>query len=218
MSIRKKSIIFDIDGTLWNTTEVVATAWNKALRKVDLPELRSLTVTAQMLQKEFGKPMDVIADHLFGAIDPDAKAAMLELCCEYEHEELENCEEDLTYPGVRETIQELSKENDLYIVSNCQDGYIEQVIRKNQLEPYIKDYECFGRTGLQKDGNIRLVLERNQISEEDAFYVGDIMGDYIATKKAGLAFIHAAYGFGQVEEAEYVIHSMPELLKLELHA
>ena len=209
-----KNLIFDIDGTLWNTTGVVAGAWNKAIRKMAVPELASLNVTADMLKKEFGKPMDVIADDLFGDIDAGVKAELLSLCCEYEQAALAECGEDLRFEGMHETLCKLSEDHNLYIVSNCQDGYIELVIKKTGLTGLIKDFECFGKTGLQKDENITLVMKRNGLEPEDTVYIGDTMGDYTATKKAGIKFVFASYGFGDVAEPDYVISSMGELLKL----
>jgi len=209
-----KNLIFDIDGTLWNTTGVVAGAWNKAIRKMAVPELASLNVTADMLKKEFGKPMDVIADDLFGDIDAGVKAELLSLCCEYEQAALSECDEDLTYEGMNYTLHKLSKNHNLFIVSNCQDGYIELVIRKTGLTGLIKDFECFGRTELQKDENIKLVMERNGLEPSDTVYIGDTMGDFTATHKAGIKFVFASYGFGDVAEPDYVISSMGELLKL----
>ena len=123
-----KNLIFDIDGTLWNTTGVVAGAWNRAVQEGNVPELASLHITADMLKKELGKPMDVIADDLFGDIDAGVKAELLSLCCKYEHEAISECTDDLRYEGMTETLAELSKDHNLYIVSNCQDGYIELVI------------------------------------------------------------------------------------------
>ena len=209
-----KNLIFDIDGTLWNTTGVVAGAWNKAIAKMAVPELASLNVTADMLKKEFGKPMDVIADDLFGDIDAGVKAELLSLCCEYEQAALSECDEDLTYEGMNDTLRKLSKNHNLFIVSNCQDGYIELVIRKTGLTGLIKDFECFGRTELQKDENIKLVMERNGLEPSDTVYIGDTMGDFTATKKAGIKFVFASYGFGDVAEPDYVISNMGELLKL----
>lgn len=209
-----KNLIFDIDGTLWNTTGVVAGAWNKAIAKMAVPELASLTVTADMLKKEFGKPMDVIADDLFGDIDAGVKAELLSLCCEYEQAALSECDEDLTYEGMNDTLHKLSEDHNLFIVSNCQDGYIELVIRKTGLTGLIKDFECFGRTELQKDENITLVMERNGLEPSDTVYIGDTMGDFTATHKAGIKFVFASYGFGDVAEPDYVISSMGELLKL----
>ena len=155
--------------------------------------------------------MDVIADDLFGDIDKEKKAGLLKVCCGYEHEAIAECREDLTYEGVRETLRELSENNRLYIVSNCQDGYIELVMEKNGIADIISDYECFGHTGLQKDENIRLLMERNGIEPGEAFYIGDTYGDYTAVKKAGIRFVFARYGFGEVSSPDEVIDSFTEL-------
>lgn len=205
-------LIFDIDGTLWDTTGVVAVAWNDAIRASGVPEIKDLIVTADMLKREFGKPMDEIADDLFGPIDPDKKARLLEHCCELEHDAILNNNDDLSYEGMRETMRMLSENNELYIVSNCQDGYIELVIEKNGLSKYIKDFECFGHTGLYKADNIKLLMERNGI--EKAIYIGDTYGDYLATKEAGCEFCFAKYGFGQVEKPDYVIETFADLRNL----
>jgi len=209
-----KNLIFDIDGTLWNTTGVVAGAWNRSVRERNVPELASLNITADMLKKEFGKPMDVIADDLFGDIDTGVKAELLSLCCKYEHEAISECTDDLTYEGMTETLKKLSLNHNLYIVSNCQDGYIELVIEKTGLGGLIKDFECFGRTGLQKDENISLLMERNGIAKEDAVYIGDTMGDFVATHKAGIKFVFAGYGFGNVDAPDYRVDCIEELLSL----
>jgi len=52
-----RNIIFDVDGTLWDTTEVVAKAWNKAISEVGGT---AAVVSATVLKKEFGKTMKVI--------------------------------------------------------------------------------------------------------------------------------------------------------------
>lgn len=207
-----KDLIFDIDGTIWNTTGVAAGAWTEAVAASKIKEIEGLIVTAEMLQREFGKPMDVIADDLFGDIDPSAKAKLLEHCCELEHEAIANCKDDLTYEGVRKTFRALSKDHNLFIVSNCQNGYIELVMEKNNITDLIKDYECFGHTGLQKDENIKLVIERNKLT--NPCYIGDTYGDYVATKKAGIPFVFASYGFGEVEKPDFVIKKFADLLSI----
>ncbi len=96
------------------------------------------------------------------------------MLCVYEEEALEENQQDICYPDVREVIKQLAKTYDLYIVSNCQCGYIEQFLRKTQLEAYIKDIECFGNTGKNKGENIRLLVKRNSLKAP--VYIGDTKG------------------------------------------
>ena len=105
----------------------------------------------------------------------------------------------------------------IYIVSNCQEGYIEAFLGFYNIaygtpEDLVEDIECYGNNLLQKDENIRLVTERNGLTA--ACYVGDIQSDYDATFKAGLPFIHARYGFGTVNAETPVIDSFEELIKV----
>jgi len=190
-------IILDIDGTIWNTTSIVAEAWNIAIEK-SFPQLPR--VSAKILQGQFGKTMKVIADNLFIGLSDSEKDFLMEKCCQEEQIALDNNTKDITYPGVIKTIQELSKEYKLYIVSNCQAGYIELVIKKNHLEAYISDFECYGNNKKNKDENISLIVQRNNL--KNPLYVGDTQGDLEACKKASVPFLFAAYGFGQVPENE----------------
>lgn len=204
-----KNIIFDVDGTLWDTTEVVAKAWNEAINEVGGTDV---IITASMLKKEFGKPMDVIADNLFYDASYEIKEQLLKKCCEYEHRHLEENMDNLLFPNVKETLKMLSDKYKLYIVSNCQCGYIELFMKKVGIEEYIIDTECFGNTGKSKGENIRLLMERNDL--EDAVYVGDTQGDYEATVFAKIPFIYAKYGFGSVLNYYLAIGDIKELLSL----
>ena len=192
------SIILDVDGTIWNTTDIVAQAWNLAIDKL-YPQVAH--VTGQILKGQFGKTMNVIADNLFSPLDEDGKSILIKECCVQEQIALDSNTKDITYSGVLKTIEELSKHIPLFIVSNCQSGYIELVIRKNKLEKYITDFECFGNTGKGKDENIHLLCERNNL--KSPVYVGDTQGDYDACKKAGVPFVWAAYGFGKPDDDGY---------------
>ncbi len=204
-----KNIIFDLDGTLWDTTEVAAKAWNQAINVVGGT---SAVITPSMLTKQFGKPMDEIARSLFSDADEKQREILLRECIRVQHEALEQSTDSLLYPGVIETIQALSAKTSLYIVSNCQSGYIELFMRKTGVERYISDIECFGNTGLSKGENIKLLMERNGL--EEAVYAGDTQGDCQAAAYAGIPFVYARYGFGDVERYDWVIDEISELLNL----
>lgn len=207
--IKTDGIILDIDGTLWNTTGVVAKAWNKAIADCgfDADE-----VNASGLQKEFGKPMNVIADDLWPALSQGQKDLLMKQCCVREQEALKENHEDISYPAVRGTIKALAQKFRLYIVSNCQSGYIELTMEKNKIADFIKDHECYGDTGLGKADNLRLLVRRNGIKAP--VYVGDTQGDADACREAGVKFVWAGYGFGSVQEFAAKVDRFDQLLDL----
>ena len=60
--IQTDGIIFDVDGTLWDSTESVAAAWNAILEH--RPDV-SFRATPDNLKKLFGRPLPVIASMIF---------------------------------------------------------------------------------------------------------------------------------------------------------
>ena len=122
----------------------------------------------------------------------------------------------ILYAGVEETLRKLKEKYHLYIVSNCQKGYIEAFLDFYHLWEYVEDIECYGNNLMQKGDNIRLVVERNHLNA--AVYVGDIQGDYDASCKAGIPFIHAAYGFGKIKADVPAIQAITELAQMDIEA
>ena len=209
MAIKTDGIILDIDGTIWNTTGVVAGAWNKAIDDLGYPAPKT---EPELLKKEFGKPMNVIADDLWPDLTQEQKDVLMQKCCEREQEAIKENQEDISYPGVRETIKKLSERFGLYIVSNCQSGYIELTMKKNGIENFIRDHECYGDTKMGKADNLRLLVERNALKAP--VYVGDTQGDADACREAGVKFVFASYGFGSVQAFEARVDAFSELLDL----
>lgn len=207
--MKAESIILDVDGTLWDTTDIIAGSWNRAIYDKGI---KDVSVTADDLKQLFGRTMKEIAQAILPDYSDEKQDDVMDLCCQYEHEDLEKDSCEVLYPGVRETIIELSKTHRVYIVSNCQSGYIEMFLKKTDLNRYVTDIECYGNTGKCKGDNIKLIMERNNI--QDVVYVGDTKGDYEATLHAGVPFVFAEYGFGNVTESFMKIKEFGELLKL----
>ena len=210
--MKYKNLIFDIDGTLWDSRSIVAKGYNYVLEGEGL---NHLCVTAEDLRPLFGKVMSEIADILFHSLPEETRYPLLERCMEWEHRFLENDPCDtIAYPKVKETIAKLAENHNLYIVSNSQKGYPELCMSKLGLEPYIKDHLCFGDTGTSKGKTIRKLMERNGIPADDVIYIGDTQGDYEATLEAGVPFIWCTFGFGVPEGYESKIDAFEELLNL----
>ena len=158
-----------------------------------------------------GKTMNEIGKTLFPNLTEERRQQII---ADFGNEEINYLSQKgaILYEGLEETLKILSLDYNLYIVSNCQDGYVEAFLHAHQLKSYFKDYEMSGRTGLDKGHNIKLIMKRNVI--EQAFYVGDTEGDEEASRFAGIPFIYASYGFGKAKNPDMIIHSIKELPKV----
>lgn len=203
----KKGIIFDLDGTLWDASEQVTVSWNMALKTIDEFNLR---IDKRDMMRFMGNLLFDIGKMMLPKNLDDARVReIVDLCIEYEHAYLRKHGAPL-FENLLQTLKELKKEYSLFIVSNCQAGYIEVFLDYFGIWDIFDDYECPGRSGLAKAENIKLICERNKLDK--AVYVGDTDGDYCATKAAGLPFIHAAYGYGKPHEPTMAIKRFEDLL------
>ena len=200
------AILFDVDGTLWDSTEKVAIAWRKVCRNAGVPEGH---ITGPRLKREFGKLLADIGRSLFPDMPEEEALSLTAECCRYENEYLKEDKPEL-YPGVFHVFETLYGRIPLFIVSNCQEGYIETLLEVSGLTPYVTDHLCPGDTGQAKAANIRTIVEKYGCREP--VYVGDTLGDQTACREAGVPFCFAAYGFGTVTDPDFIIRSPEELL------
>ena len=204
-----ESLIFDIDGTLWDSRALVAEGYNIQLRAEGLAHL---CVTAEDLKPLFGKVMTEIADAILAPIPVPERYALMDRCMATENAYLHENPCQIGYADIRETMAILAKSHRLFIVSNSQCGYPELCIQKLGLEDYISGHLCFGDTGTEKGETIRRLMDRHGIT--DACYIGDTQGDCDAADKAGIPFVFAAYGFGHPSHYTAKIVKFEDLLTL----
>ena len=206
--MEKSGIIFDMDGTLWDSAKAVAESWTEVVAREYTPER---VITEDEIKRVMGLTMDKLAAQIFPELPEERRLQLLDVCGREENEYLRT-HGAIVYPKVEETFQKLREKYHLYIVSNCQSGYIEAFLEYYGYGKYIEDIECYGNNGLVKGENIRKVVERNHLTK--AVYVGDIQGDYDASMQAGVEFIHAGYGFGTVNANVPEITAFEELPKV----
>ncbi|MGA7826461.1 MAG: phosphoglycolate phosphatase [Geobacteraceae bacterium] len=208
-------ILFDLDGTLIDSLDDLASATNHMLSTLGRP-----AATREQVRSYVGKG----ARRLVERAMPDATADELErglsLFLDYNEEHI--VDRTRFYPGVMGTLASLREAGlTLAVVSNknvalCSkvlttlgaDGFFARVIgadslaeRKPSPEPLLK------------------VLRELGVPPERAVMVGDSINDIAAGQAAGVATIGCTFGYGdmaEIEDADLLIDSLPELLKLPL--
>lgn len=203
-------IIFDLDGTLWDACRSVAESWRATL--IERFGARQTPSLAE-IQGIMGMTAAEIARKLFSNIGADP-AHIFEICAQEECHYLA-VHGGTIYPGVEEMLQVLSKQHPLFLVSNCQDGYIEGFFQYSGFGRYFKGYECEGHSKKPKAENIRETITRYQLSSP--VYIGDTEMDEASAGLAECPFIHAAYGFGTAKQPLAAINTPLDLIKVIDH-
>lgn len=187
---RPDGLIFDLDGTLWNTTESCVTGWNQALEGLG----ESSRVTSEDVMGIMGLPHDKIYAKLFPGHTPEQRKQIGKDCFEKELDVIRTDGGSL-YPGVAEGLARLSGPFRLFLVSNCGRAYLETFWSCAGLQSHFEDWECHGNTGKGKQDNLADVIRRNKL--ERPAYFGDTAGDHQAAVGAGALYYHMNYGFGE---------------------
>lgn len=199
-----KAIIFDLDGTLWDTSDTVVRIWNEVLSV----KCTKLHMTKEIMESLMGKNKAQFMDDFFVGVEKsDAETLISEI---FAHEQEYLIEHGANmYDGVIETLNELKNDYAIAIVSNCQSGYLNAFLTHYKLKDTLTDFECAGSSPLSKGENIKLVVQRNGF--EKAIYVGDTKSDETAAREAQLPFVYASYGFGDVDSYDAIINSFIEI-------
>ena len=207
--MRKKLIIFDLDGTLWDSSANVVVAWQKAKEQVDYIKE---DFTRPIIHSITGMTYKAIFETLLPYLDEEQREEFKALAGKHELEILYEKGGDL-YPGLEDALQQLSRHYKLFIVSNCQSGYIEVFFKISGFEHYFIGHQCYGTKNQPKAENILDIINDHNL--QAPVYIGDTMGDYNAATKAGVPFIFVDYGFGKVEEGQVAsVSSLAELAGL----
>lgn len=204
-----ESLIFDIDGTLWDSRALVAEGYNVQLKKEGREDL---FVTAEDFKPLFGKINPDIADVIFAPLPPQERYALIDRCAAYQDVYMQQHPCQVGYPGVKETLEQLAKNHRLFLVSNGPVGYPQLCLKKLGLEHLFSGTLCHGETGVPKWESIRILMERYDI--HSACYIGDTQGDYESTLAAGIPFVWAAYGFGTPTGYDAKVDNFPQLAEL----
>lgn len=202
-----KYLIFDFDGTIVDNLPYVFTLFQKNMlqKGIDLSqypieELRQIGI------KNFVKQV---------------KVSKLELLIIYKNIKKEIRQHLEEYPPVKElatTLEKLSKDNKLYVLSSNKKENINSYLKKYKLDIYFQDiFEDNSYFG--KHVGIKDIIKKLEIKANDVFYFGDETRDIVAAKKAEVKSVAVTWGFEGDKalsklKPDYLLSNPKDILKI----
>lgn len=200
------TILFDLDGTLWDASIASASGWNSALKALDISEVN---VSPQDIRKVSGKTFIECIKALFSDISAIDSTDLIQAIDSYEKSSVVACGGKL-YPGVTEGLKYLASHYELFLASNCQDWYLDAFWKHASVIELFRASDCHGKSGIPKSEMIERIIK--QFACEDPIYVGDTSGDEKAAYSAKVDFAFVTYGFGEATNPNAVFQSFEDLI------
>lgn len=198
-------IIFDLDGTIFDTREDIADAVNYARRYFGKPELTIDEVTSMV-----GHGIAVLAQEAFEGCGVDTDSAREAIM---EYYTANPGKKARLYPGVKETISGL--EQVLTVVSNKPKVLVDALLEEHKLAGLF-DFVAGGDSFSERKPDpmaVEFILKRYRVTTEEVCVVGDHSPDIEMAKSAGVRSVYCNFGFFGKDSvgADFAIDAWEEL-------
>lgn len=206
------SLIFDMDGTLWDNVNSYVIAWNSGLEKTGHSERVTRADLLGLMGKEIGLMMDAIVPESTEGKRTELMHAVFD---SYHELVVSGNLKPTIFPDVLSGLEKLSKKYKLFLLSNCEEGGLVKFMTHTGTTHLFTDYAEFGQNFKPKNVNLKLLIERNNL--QSTVYIGDTAGDSRETRKAGIPFGFVTYGFGNTDDYDLKFDNFGELVKYFLN-
>ncbi|PTX58138.1 phosphoglycolate phosphatase-like HAD superfamily hydrolase [Melghirimyces profundicolus] len=216
-----EGIIFDLDGTLFQTEKVAVPAFHRTFRRLRDRGLYQGTIPSdERIQSVFGMTQADIWERLLPGAAEEVKR---EADAMWLRDELDCLQEGMggLYPGVTKGLRELKERGwRLFVASNGLGPYVRGVLDTFGLTFLMEGIYSAGEKNIrQKERLVALLKEEQGVSS--GYMVGDRSSDVRAGKANGLVVIGCRYAHfpqfsneDELEGADAVIRSFDQLLPL----
>ncbi len=210
--MRLKLIIFDLDGTLVDSSVDISNAINYAIEGLNIPPM-TVSETISLIGEGITRLFERIIEKNRLSADKDPLIARF-----LEHYTVHLADNTSIYPGVRETLDVLGEYRKA-VISNKREDLSVKILELLGIEKYFDVVVGSDTTAERKPSPVPLlhVLSRLNVEPAYAVMVGDSNLDIEAGKAAGLSTVAVTYGYrtrDKLSGADYIVDSMPEFIKI----
>lgn len=206
-----QGIVFDLDGTLIDTSGGIMNSYKQTLKKyqLDIPE-------EKIIRNFIGSKPPVVFETVFKKT-PEEASEMTKVYRDFykQYGMLGN----YIYPGIKETLKQLKKDGvKLGVATLKLDEFAKTMLEHEKLADY---FDAINGVDIQdilkKSDLIKKCINTFNLPKESCLLVGDSENDRLGAKEAGISFVGVTYGFGyhKKEKDNLFIENINELLTME---
>jgi phosphoglycolate phosphatase len=198
------SILFDMDGTLWDGVEPYAQGFNDFFKSRNIEK----RITPDDLYGLMGMEEERYVNKTLSEFPADERKEMYRNIVDFQYKQIKS-KGGVLFPFVKVGLKILSQQYKLFIVSNCAEFMIKYFMEWAGIGEYITDSMAHGANLKSKSENIKNLI--SQYSLHGAVYVGDTDSDSAQCELASIPFVFVSYGFGETDRYDIKFDSFAEL-------
>jgi len=187
------SLIFDMDGTLWDAVDTYTESWNLVFKKRGI----NRTMARHDLLQRIGWDGEKVMQVVLPEFDKEQRQEIYNDVNETRRVLLPQSG-GVLYNGVLDGLKQLASKYKLFILSNCATGIIRIFIDWAGINEHIAAEMAYGVNCMPKHHNIKLLSEKYRLN--NPVYIGDTAGDGEQSRLAGVPFVFVSYGFGHTDD------------------
>lgn len=207
-------ILFDLDGTLYSSREILPTAYAEGIERFNEQHSRSVPVPAdEEIFDQVGNPVNEIYENLFPNLSDEERPQLQESIFSVLLDRIQRGEGRL-FEGVQSVLETLGEHRPLGVVTNAQTQYMNSVLETHDLDRHFEQTLCNDDApNGEKSEIVEMQLRKFDVSPRDALLVGDRESDRLAARTHGLHFIGCDFGYGRESlfEGETTVGAFTEL-------